>query len=249
MNDLFTKSGAHVTVRGLKKSYAVGNVMVEAVRGVDLHLNPGEPVVIVGESGCGKTTLLNVIAGIDKPDEGALRVGAQVLDEFSERELEQYRLHYIGFVFQMFNLIPAISAIENVEFPMSLAGMPAGQRRERASRLLDVVGMLSMADKKPDELSGGQQQRVAIAVALANDPAIILADEPTANLDAANVAKVSELIFSLAVEYGKTLLIATHDPRVAARVSDVRVMEEGQFRPRPADVGVVHTTPGAQADV
>jgi len=249
MNDLFKKSGAHVTVRGLKKSYTVGNVLVEAVRGVDLHLKAGEPVVIVGESGCGKTTLLNVVAGIDKPDEGTLRVGAQVLNKFSERELEQYRLHDIGFVFQMFNLIPAISAIENVEFPMSLAAVPATPRRERAARLLEVVGMLPMATKRPDELSGGQQQRVAIAVALANDPAIILADEPTANLDAVNVARVAELIFSLATEFGKTLLIATHDPRVAARAADVRVMEEGRFRVNTSDVGMFEPLPAAGADM
>ncbi len=235
MTDLFASPGDYVALSGLKKSYRVGTETVEAVRGVDLTIAPGKPVVLVGESGCGKTTILNVIAGIDRPDAGTVHVGLQLTNDFAERDLEQYRLRKVGFIFQMFNLVPSITAIENVEFPMSLARVAAAERRARASRLLDAVGMLPVAGKRPDELSGGQQQRIAIAVALANDPSIILADEPTANLDAANVGKVSELLFSLAMEFRKTLLIATHDPRVASKAATVCVMEEGRVVGERAD--------------
>jgi ABC-type lipoprotein export system ATPase subunit len=228
-NGLFTTKGRKIEIRGVKKSYMTGTTRVTALTGVDLDLEPGESVAIVGVSGCGKTTLLNLLGGVDIPDEGAIRVGDQDIAKLNERGLEQYRLHSAGFVFQFFNLIPSLTAIENLELNMTLAGRPKSERGDRAMELLKIVGMAGHARKKPDQLSGGEQQRVAISVALANDPVVILGDEPTGNLDTKNAESITSLLVSLGKDYGKTVFIATHDPRVAARVHKTHTMVDGKL--------------------
>jgi len=186
-------------------------------------------IAIVGVSGCGKTTLLNLVGGVDIPDSGLIQVGDREISKLNDRALESHRLHHVGFIFQSYNLISAVTAFKNLEFPMTIAGLPPKERRERARSLLDIVGISDEADKRPDELSGGEQQRVAIAVALANDPGLILADEPTANLDKGNLEVVTRLLVTLSKRFGKTVIIATHDPRVA-RIADRTVtMENGQI--------------------
>jgi putative ABC transport system ATP-binding protein len=228
-NGLFTTKGRKIEIRGVKKSYMTGTTRVTALTGVDLDLEPGESVAIVGVSGCGKTTLLNLLGGVDVPDEGAIRVGDQDIAKLNERGLEQYRLHSAGFIFQFFNLIPSLTAIENLELNMTLAGMAKSERSDRAMELLKIVGMAGHARKKPDQLSGGEQQRVAIAVALANDPVVMLGDEPTGNLDTKNAESITSLLVSLGEDYGKTVFIATHDPRVAARVHKTHTMVDGKL--------------------
>lgn len=228
-NGLFTTKGRKIEIRGVKKSYITGATAVTALTGVDLDLEPGESVAIVGVSGCGKTTLLNLLGGVDVPDEGAIRVGDQDIAKLNERGLEHYRLHSAGFVFQFFNLIPSLTAIENLELNMTLAGRPKSERGDRAMELLKIVGMAGHAKKKPDQLSGGEQQRVAIAAALANDPVVLLGDEPTGNLDTKNAESIASLLVALGEEHGKTVFIATHDPRVAARVHKTHTMVDGKL--------------------
>ena len=228
-NGLFATKGRKIEIRGVKKSYMTGTTRVTALTGVDLDLEPGESVAIVGVSGCGKTTLLNLLGGVDVPDEGAIRVGDQDIAKLNERGLEQYRLHSAGFVFQFFNLIPSLTAMENLELNMTLAGRPKSERADRAMELLKIVGMAGHARKKPDQLSGGEQQRVAIAAALANDPVVLLGDEPTGNLDTRNAESITGLLVSLGEDYGKTVFIATHDPRVAARVHKTHTMVDGKL--------------------
>ena len=228
-NGLFTTKGSRIEIRGVKKSYRTGTTSVAALKGVDLDLDPGESVAIVGVSGCGKTTLLNLLGGVDVPDEGEIRVGERDIAKLSERELENYRLHSAGFVFQFFNLIPSLTAMENLELNMTLAGRAKPERADRSMELLKIVGMESHARKRPDQLSGGEQQRVAIAVALANDPVVLLCDEPTGNLDSKNAESVASLLIALGEDYGKTVFIATHDQRVAANVHKTHTMVDGKL--------------------
>ena len=228
-NNLFHHKGTKIEIRGLRKSYRMGGSRVQALHQVDLDLESGSSVAVIGVSGCGKTTLLNLIGGVDLPDEGSIRINGQDLAKATERELEYYRLHKVGFVFQFFNRIPTLTAIENLQLDMTLAGMDKHAREDRAMNLLKLVGMADYWSKKPDELSGGEQQRVAIAVALANDPIIILGDEPTGNLDTKNAEIITNLLLGLAEEYGKTVFLATHDPRVAAKVHQVHTMVDGRL--------------------
>jgi len=228
-NGLFSAKGSKVEIRGVIKSYLLGSSRIEALKSVDLDLEAGETVAVVGVSGCGKTTLLNLIGGVDVPDQGSILVGDQDVAKFSERELENYRLHRVGFVFQFFNLIPSLTALENLELDMTLAGMPKAERVARGMELLKIVGMDGKYNKKPDEMSGGEQQRVAIAVALGNDPVVILGDEPTGNLDTKNAESVTNLLVSLAAEYGKTVFLATHDPRVSAKMHRTHTMVDGMM--------------------
>ena len=219
------RKGVEVIARDLIKVYRTGKTEVIALRGLNMHVRPGEVVAIMGPSGCGKTTLLNLIGGLDKPTAGSIIVGGRNLVEASERELERYRLLEVGFIFQFFNLVPTLTALENVELPMALAGRP--DRRRRAMELLELVGLADRAHHKPDELSGGEQQRVAIACALANDPPLILADEPTGELDRENAKMVIELLTRLSKELGKTCIIATHDYMVARAADRILRMEDG----------------------
>ena len=225
-----------VVVKDLVKIYRTGKSEVQALRGLSMSVEPGEVVAVMGPSGCGKTTLLNIIGGLDRPTAGQVLVGGKNLFLANEAELERYRLLEVGFVFQFFNLVPTLTALENVELPMALAGKP--NRRERAMELLGLVGLADRADHKPDELSGGEQQRVAIACALANDPPLILADEPTGELDRASAKVVIDLLVNLSREMGKTVIIATHDQAVARETDRILRMEDGriigEYRPGEA---------------
>ena len=203
-----------VTCRDVSRVYEGDGVPVHALRGVDFELKAGEWVSVAGPSGSGKSTLLHVIGGLDQPTEGTVTVDAVEVTALSEAELSDLRLHKIGFVFQAYNLIPVLSALENVEFTMQLQGVAAGERRQRAIDTLDALGLADLADRRPGEMSGGQQQRVAIARAIVTDPVLLLADEPSANLDTATTEELLEVLRRLNSERGVTILTATHDPMV-----------------------------------
>lgn len=219
--------GVDVVANKLVKVYGSGKTETVALRGLNMEVKAGESVAIMGPSGCGKTTLLNVIGGVDRPTAGTIAVGDLKLTEAGESELEKHRLLTVGFVFQAFNLIPMLNAVENVELPMILAGTPGKEREQKAKALLDTVGLSEKLYNKPDELSMGEQQRVAVAAALANDPPVILADEPTGDLDTRNAMLVTDLIVGLSQKYSKTVIIATHDPRVAVRTKRILRIEDG----------------------
>lgn len=221
--------GVSVKLAGVKKVYQVAAGPVTALNGVDWYVGAGEAVAVMGPSGCGKTTLLNLLGAIDRPTEGSVVVGDRDLTRLSERELEAYRLRQVGYVFQFYNLIPSLTAVENVELPMLVAGVPAEERRARAREILEAVGLADKGDKRPDELSGGEQQRVAVCLALANDPPLILADEPTGNLDSTNAATITRLLLSLSRERGKTVVVATHDPQVAFAFPRIERMRDGRL--------------------
>lgn len=225
----FATTGVRVKVFGVSKSYHTAAEEVHALRDIDWEVEAGQAVAIMGPSGCGKTTLLNLLGGVDRPSRGKILVDGEDLSQASERALEKYRLLKVGFVFQLFNLIPSLTAFENLELPMMVAGLSEAERRERARALLSMVGLVEKGQKRPEELSGGEQQRVAIALALANDPALILADEPTGNLDSSNAETIVKLLRSLAVEYGKTVIMVSHDPKMAEYFPKVYSMRDGRF--------------------
>jgi len=225
----FRNRGVNVQVSKLVKSYETSAEQVRALKGVDWQIGPGEAVALMGPSGCGKTTLLNILGGVDHASGGDIQVGEQKLAALSERDLEKYRLHKVGFVFQFFNLIPTLTAIENLELPMLVADVNPGERRQRAQGLLDMVGLGAKGHKRPEELSGGEQQRVAVALSLANDPSLILADEPTGNLDTGNTQTITALFLSLAEKYGKTVIMASHDPKAVEHFKTVYNMRDGNF--------------------
>lgn len=225
----FAAGGVPIAVQGLTMVYPTRSAPVTAVDRMDLSLVAGEVVAIMGPSGCGKTTLLNLLAGVDRPTAGAILFGDRDLTQLSERELEQHRLLRVGFIFQLFNLIPSLTALENLELPMMLADVPRERRLERGRTLLEMVGLGDKAEKRPDELSGGEQQRVAAALALVNDPAVILADEPTGSLDTHNTELLAELLVSLARDYGKTVIMASHDPKAVGPFPRVLHMRDGRI--------------------
>jgi putative ABC transport system ATP-binding protein len=207
---------AIIHCRGVTKIYRQGAVDVPALRGVDLDVDKGDFATLSGPSGSGKTTLLSLIGGLDRPTAGEIAVEGQRITTMPAAQLADLRLHKIGFVFQTYSLIPVLSAIENVEFVLRLLGRPAAERLARARAVLREVGLEGLEDRRPAKLSGGQQQRVAVARALAPEPAIVLADEPTANLDSKNAEELIALMASLNATSGATFLIATHDSRVIA---------------------------------
>jgi putative ABC transport system ATP-binding protein len=207
---------AIIRCRGVTKIYRQGAVDVPALRGVDLDVEAGDFATLSGPSGSGKTTLLSLIGGLDRPTAGKISVEDQPIDAMPAAQLADLRLHKIGFVFQTYSLIPVLSAIENVEFVLRLLGRPTAERLERAREVLREVGLEGLEDRRPAKLSGGQQQRVAVARALAPRPAIVLADEPTANLDSQNAEELIALMAGLNAASGATFLIATHDSRVIA---------------------------------
>jgi putative ABC transport system ATP-binding protein len=219
---------ALVHARGLRKDYGSGDGLVRAVDGVDLDVMPGETVAIMGPSGCGKSTLLHLLGGLDRPDDGTLRVGERRIDRLSERALADLRRHDVGFVFQAFHLMDELTAQENVELPALLAGRAPGDARRQARRLLEHIGLAERADHLPSALSGGQRQRVAIARALANEPRLVLADEPTGNLDSSATLDVLRLFESLHTA-GLTVVIVTHDERIAATADRLISMRDGAF--------------------
>ena len=203
-----------VSCRGVSRIYEDDAVPVHALRGVDFQLEQGEWVSLAGPSGSGKSTLLHVIGGLDQPTAGKVTVDDTEVTALSEAQLSDLRLHKIGFVFQAYNLIPVLSALENVEFIMQLQGIARTERRQRALEALDSLGLADLADRRPGEMSGGQQQRAAIARAIVTNPVLLLADEPSANLDTATTVELLDLLRKLNNERGVTILTATHDPVV-----------------------------------
>lgn len=205
-----------IVTQDLMKVYRTGKSEVIALRGLDVQIEDREVVAIRGPSGCGKTTLLNLIGGLDRPTAGSILVNGANIVHYSDAELVEYRRDWAGFVFQFFNLVPTLTARENVQLPMRLAGKTSEERKSRTNELLDMVDMHDRASHKPDELSGGEQQRIAIAVALANDPPLILADEPTGELDTETGQKVLDLFHDMNTKFRKTVIIVTHDVRISA---------------------------------
>ncbi len=205
------------SARGAAKHYELGETEVVALDGVDLEIGPGEFVAIAGPSGSGKSTLLHLLGALDSPDRGRVEVDGRDLATLSEGERTLLRRRRLGFVFQSFHLVPVLSALENVEYPLWIDDVPAAERRERSRELLRAVGLESRFDHRPDRLSGGERQRVAIARALVHRPAAVLADEPTGNLDSANGAAIFELMLSVRRDLGTTFVLATHDPVLMAR--------------------------------
>jgi putative ABC transport system ATP-binding protein len=226
---MFTNKGVNVRISGVSKRYTTAAEEVHALRESSWEVGTGDAVAIMGPSGCGKTTLLNLLGGVDRPTAGTILIDGQDVTRMSERSLETHRLRRVGFVFQFFNLIPSITAFENLELPMVMAGVPEADCRERARRLLALVGLEAKGEKRPEQLSGGEQQRVAVALALANDPALILADEPTGNLDSTNAAAIASLLKSLSTEYGKTVIMVSHDPKAVEVFPTVYGMRDGRF--------------------
>jgi putative ABC transport system ATP-binding protein len=218
-----------VAARGVVKTYDTGKVQVHALRGVDLVLARGEMVAIMGPSGCGKTTLLNCLSGLDAIDEGEVSIEGTPLSAMSDRARTDYRARRMGFVFQFYNLMPVLTAVENVELPLLVAREPAGKARRAALEALAMVGLEERADHLPDELSGGQRQRVTIARSLVNDPAVVWADEPTGDLDSENAAEIVSLMRELNRERGLSFLIVTHDITVGRATDRIVRMRDGEI--------------------
>jgi len=210
----------------LRREYHMGEELVRAVRGVSLHVERGDYLAIVGPSGCGKSTLLNLIGGIDQPTAGTVTIDGARIDLMSDTEVTRFRLRHVGFVFQRFYLMPALTAIENVELPMAEAKLPRGERIRRARELLAYVGLAERSDHRPAQLSGGEQQRVAIARALANKPQLLVADEPTGELDAKTGAEMIALIAQVNRD-GTTIVVVTHDEDLARAARRVVHMRDG----------------------
>jgi putative ABC transport system ATP-binding protein len=204
-----------VAIRGVSKVYERGRQKVEVLHHVDLDIPTGDFLALMGPSGSGKSTLLNMIAGLDVPTEGSIKVAGRRIDRLSANELARWRAAHVGFVFQFYNLLPALSALKNVEMPLLLTRLPAARRRRHAAVALELVGLSDRATHKPGELSGGQQQRVAIARAIVSDPALLVCDEPTGDLDRHSAEEVLALLQRLNREYGKTMVMVTHDPKAA----------------------------------
>ena len=216
-----------IEARDLWRIYRQGPLTVPALRGVSLTVRAGEMVAIMGPSGCGKTTLLNCLAGLDEPDEGEVWIEGVPLRTLSDDQRTLHRARRMGFVFQTHNLLPVLSALENVELPLLLAGMSAREARQRAREALAAVQLADRLHHRPAQLSGGQQQRVAIARALVNNPAIILADEPTGNLDSKSGAEIMCIFQRLNMERGDTVIFVTHDPRIAAHTRRIIRIADG----------------------
>ena len=219
-----------VEIRNLAKSYRRGDQVVPVLRDISLDIQPGDFTALMGPSGSGKTTLLNLIAGIDKPDSGVLRVGGLDIGALGEAELADWRAAKVGFVFQFYNLMPVLTAFENVELPLILTGLARAERRRRVELTLGVVGLADRMDHYPNELSGGQQQRVAIARAVVADPTLIVADEPTGDLDRTSAAEILAMMQRLNAELGKTIIMVTHDANAAHAAKAVVHLEKGELQ-------------------
>ena len=220
---------AMVEARGVEKAYAAGGVRVRALRGVDLAISRGEMVAVMGPSGCGKTTLLNCLSGLDEFDGGEVLVGGESIAGMSDRKRTRFRAERMGFIFQTYNLIPVLSAVENVELPLLVAGAKPNEARRRATAALETVGVPEQAGKRPNEMSGGQQQRVTVARSLVNDPAIVWADEPTGALDSETSGAIINLLVDLNRKQGQTFVLVTHDISVARRAHRIVQMRDGMI--------------------
>ncbi|HVB62190.1 MAG TPA: ABC transporter ATP-binding protein [Ktedonobacteraceae bacterium] len=220
---------AIIQAHKVKKIYRNGHLRVEALHNVSMEIAQGEMVAIMGPSGCGKTTLLNCLSGLDSIDEGAVLIQGDNLRDLSDRARTAYRARHMGFIFQDFNLLPVLSAVENVELPLLVAGIPGKKARKRALEMLDQVGLSDRARHQPAELSGGQRQRVTIARALANEPALVWADEPTGNLDSETAQEIMELLSRLNREQGQTFVLVTHAMEVGNLADRIIQMRDGQI--------------------
>jgi putative ABC transport system ATP-binding protein len=217
-----------IETRALSKYFHMGSVTVKALDKIDLEIDQGSFSIIMGPSGSGKSTMLHLIGGLDRPTDGTIRVNSHILNDLDENDLAIFRRETVGFVFQAFNLLQSLTALENVSFPMRFMNMPQKVRNERALDLLDQVGIADRAGHKPAELSGGEQQRVAIARALVNDPMMILADEPTGNLDSSSGWAIMEILAELN-KLGKTIVVVTHDPRMTPFTNQVLYILDGDL--------------------
>lgn len=218
-----------VELKGIIKNYGQGDVLVQALRNLDLEIRTGDFTAMAGPSGSGKSTLLNIIGGLDKPTEGEVRVEGQLLNDLSRTKLSQLRRDRIGFIFQGYNLIPVLTALENAEYILMLQGVPPGQRREKVMGILQEVGLDGLQNRFPRELSGGQQQRVAIARAIASEPALVLADEPTANVDSKTAAGLLDLMGMLNQEKNTTFFFSTHDQEVMKQARRLLLLHDGRI--------------------
>ncbi|MEJ2697391.1 MAG: ABC transporter ATP-binding protein [Candidatus Sulfobium sp.] len=216
-----------VVVRNLNKSYRRGDEIVPVLEDITFDIGQGEFLALMGPSGSGKSTLLNLIAGIDMPDSGSIEIGGVDITSLSETGLARWRASNVGFIFQFYNLIPVLTAFENVELPLLLTGLSRKERREHVETALDVVNLTDRMDHYPGQLSGGQQQRVAIARAVVTDPSILVADEPTGDLDRVSAADILGLMDRLNIESGKTIIMVTHDPRAAEKAHIIRQLDKG----------------------
>jgi len=219
-----------IELRNVSRFYQRGADDVHALENVSLEIPAGRFVALMGPSGSGKSTLLNILAGLDRPSDGQVSVAGRKLNDLSEDELAAFRAAHMGFVFQFFNLIPVFTARENVELPLLLTHLKKAERRERAETALRIVGLAERASHMPAQMSGGEQQRVAIARAIVTDPEIVVGDEPTGDLDAKNAEEVLGLLRTLKQEFGKTVVIVTHDPRAERYVDEVFLLDKGVFQ-------------------
>jgi putative ABC transport system ATP-binding protein len=219
-----------VTVKDLIRVYRLGSVEVQALRGLSMDINEGEMVSIIGPSGSGKTTLLNIVGGLDQATGGHVQVGDVAVTALNSSQLVDYRRKTVGHIFQTLNLIPTLTAAENIELPMIALGASRGARTKRVIELLDIVGLTERANHKPEELSGGEQQRVAMAAALANDAPLLLADEPTGELDTVNAKIVVDYLVKVKRELGKTIIMVTHDPGIARAADRILRIEDGVIK-------------------
>jgi putative ABC transport system ATP-binding protein len=228
-----------VTAQDLRKDYQTGDVVVHAIRGVDFNIEPASFVCFVGPSGSGKTTLLNMIGCLDRPPSGKLSVAGTDVSTLDHRAAAAFRGEHIGFIFQDFNLIPVLTAYENIEYPLIMVqNWSSGERRERVESLLEEAGIRDQADKRPDQLSGGQKQRVAVARALVTNPKLVLADEPTANLDHETAYRIIGLMRQLRDEFGTTFIFSTHDPKIMAEAEVTFAIEDGRVQQEQKPQGV-----------
>ena len=224
-----SENGEVIRATDVTKIYRVGEVEVPALRSVSLTIRRGEFTAIAGPSGSGKTTLLNILSGLDRPTSGEVRLAGIAVHEMSGRELSDFRRDHIGFIFQSYNLIPVLTVQENIEYIMLLQGVPSAERRRRVAEILAAVGLEGMEDRRPKQLSGGQQQRVAVARAMVSQPDLILADEPTANLDSATGAALLDMMRELNETRGMTFLFSTHDQMIMERARRLVVLKDGQI--------------------
>ncbi|MFZ6750265.1 ABC transporter ATP-binding protein [Undibacterium sp. Ren11W] len=227
---------ALIRIHQLNKSYVRGGQVIPVLEGVDLEVQSGEFIALMGPSGSGKSTLLNLIAGIDKPTSGSILIGGVNIANLSEGQLADWRAANVGFIFQFYNLMPVLTAFENVELPLLLTSLSRAQRKEHVEAALGMVSLTDRMDHYPNELSGGQQQRVAIARALVTDPTLIVADEPTGDLDRVTAGEVLDLLEELHSDLGKTIVMVTHDPKAAARAKRLIHLEKGVLVPDEAAV-------------
>lgn len=222
-----------VEIRELSKSYRRGGQSLSVLENISLDIGDGEFLALMGPSGSGKSTLLNLIAGLDQADHGRIRIGGVDITSLSETELAGWRANHVGFIFQFYNLIPVLTAFENVELPLILTSLSKKQRREHVATALELVKLQDRADHYPRQLSGGQQQRVAIARAVVTDPTILVADEPTGDLDRVSAEEVLRLMERLSTDLGKTIIMVTHDPRAARRAHSMKYLDKGVLANAP----------------